>query len=309
MAEARVEILMAAYNGERYVRAQLDSILAQADERWHLTVSDDGSTDATPDILDEYAACYPDRIARYCSGRRFGGARAHFLHLMTQCDAPYMLFCDQDDAWYPEKVGVMLDALQRAEEASGPETPVLVFSDLTPSDEQLRPIAESMMAYQDQRADNLDYRALLMQNVVTGGAMGINRALARLAGRTAEERDIIMHDGWLAAIAARFGKIIFIPQQLGAYRQHGDNAVGAQDVRSTGYVMRMLSSLGKVRERIVQKKRQAALFERVYASELGERDVAFLRGFARSHSGPWFYWRYRRLIHGFWRLTGMMICG
>ena len=309
MTEATVEILMATYNGERYVRAQLDSILAQTDDRWHLTVSDDGSTDATPDILDEYVARYPGKIARYCSGQRFGGACRHFLHLMTQCGAPYMLFCDQDDVWYPEKVGVMLEALRREENAGGQDTPVLVFSDLTPSDEQLRPIAESMMAYQDQRTDRLDYRALLLQNVVTGGAMGINRALARLADRTAGERDIIMHDGWLAVIAARFGRIAYLPQPLSAYRQHGDNSVGAQNVRSAGYVVRMLGSLERVRGSIADKKRQAALFERVYQSQLHKEDKAFLQAFARGRSGPLFYWRNRKLIHGFWRLAGLMVCG
>lgn len=309
MAEIRAEILMAAYNGERYIRAQIDSILAQTDSRWHLTVSDDGSTDATPAILDEYAARYPDRITRYRSGTRFGAACPHFLHLMAHCDAPYMLFSDQDDVWYPEKVGAMLEALTRAEQAAGPDVPVLAFSDLAPVDGQLKPLAESMMAYQNQRPEGLDYRALLMQNVVSGGAMGINRALAKLASRAEREPDVIMHDWWDAATAARFGSIVYVPRALSAYRQHGDNSVGAQDVRSAGYVARMLGHLGQVRRRIVEKKRQAALFLRVYGDLLSEGDGAFLREFARSHSGPWFYWRHRKLIHGFWRLAGMMICG
>lgn len=295
-----VEILMATYNGAGYVRAQIDSILAQTDDRWHLTVSDDGSTDGTVAILDEYAARYPEKITRYRSGRRFGGARGHFLHLMSRCDAPFMLFCDQDDVWKPDKVGAMLAAL----EAIGAETPGLVFSDLTPVDDALRPIAASMMAYQDQRADALDYRALLLQNVVTGGAMGITRALKELAGDVAGEEDILMHDGWLAALAARFGRIVYIPEALGLYRQHGDNSVGARDVRSAGYVLGRLGKLRGVRETMVGKKRQAALFLRLYGEDEG-----FLRGFARSRSGPLFYWRHRALIHGFWRLMGMMICG
>lgn len=290
---------MTTYNGEDYVRAQIDSILAQTDDRWHLTVSDDGSADGTPAILDAYAARYPDKITRYRSGRRFGGACGHFLHLMSSCDAPYMLFCDQDDVWQPDKVGKMLAALEAIEE----DTPGLVFSDLTPVDDDLHPIAASMMAYQDQRPDALDYRALLMQNVVTGGAMGINRALKELAGDLAGEKDILMHDGWLAALAARFGRIVYIPEALSLYRQHGDNSVGAQDVRSAGYVLGRLAKLGGVRRSIEGKKRQAALFARLYG------DDPFLRGFAKRRSGPLFYWRHRALIHGFWRMAGMMICG
>ena len=306
---AEVEILLAAYNGEKYIRAQIESILAQTDARWHLTVSDDGSTDATPAILDEYAARYPDQITRYRSGQRFGGACGHFLHLMSRCDAPRMLFCDQDDVWLPEKVSQMLEAFEKAERAYGSDTPLLVFSDLTPVDEQLAPLAASMMSYQNQRADGLDYRSLLMQNVVTGGAMGINQALRRLAGDVSDERDILMHDGWLAVLAARFGRIIYVPQALHLYRQHGANAVGAQDVRSAGYVLRMLGAPGRVRRIMLGKKRQAAVFARLYADRLNEEDDAFLRGFTRSRSGPMFYWRHRMLIEGAWRLAGMIVCG
>ena len=294
-----VEILMATYNGEKYVRAQIESILAQTDDRWHLTVSDDGSTDGTAVILDEYAARYPDRIARYQSGRRFGGACVHFLHLLSRCDAPYMLFCDQDDVWLPDKVAKMSAALEQI----GEDTPGLVFSDLTPVDDELRPLAASMMEFQDQRPDALDYRALLMQNVVTGGAMGITRALGELAKASAGEKDVLMHDGWLAAVAARFGKIVYLPEALNLYRQHGDNSVGAKSVRSAGYVLGRLTRLGGVRQTMLGKKRQAALFARLYGED------AFLRGFTKSRSGPLFYWRHRALIHGFWRLTGMMICG
>lgn len=294
-----VEILMATYNGEKYVRAQMASILAQTDERWHLTVSDDGSTDGTVAILDEYAAKHPDKITRYRSGQRFGGACGHFLHLMSRCDAPYMLFCDQDDVWLPDKVAKMTAALEQI----GEDTPGLVFSDLTPVDDELRPIAASMMVYQDQRPDALDYRALLMQNVVTGGAMGVTRALAALAKGAAGEKDILMHDGWLAAIAARFGKIVYIPEALSLYRQHGDNSVGAKNVHGAGYVLGRLMKLRGVRQTMLGKKRQAAVFMRLYG------DDAFLRGFTKPRSGPLFYWRHRALIHGFWRFMGMMICG
>ena len=290
---------MATYNGERYVRAQMASILAQTDDRWHLTVSDDGSTDGTAAILDEYAARYPDRITRYRSGQRFGGACGHFLHLTSRCDAPYMLFCDQDDVWLPDKVAKMTAALEQI----GEDTPGLVFSDLTLVDDDLRPIAASMMVYQDQRPDALDYRALLMQNVVTGGAMGITRALAAMAEDAAGEKDILMHDGWLAAIAARFGKIVYIPEALSLYRQHGDNSVGAKNVHGAGYVLGRLMKLRGVRQTMLGKKRQAAVFMRLYG------DDAFLRGFTKPRSGPLFYWHHRTLIHGFWRFMGMMICG
>ena len=69
------EILLAAHNGAAYLPAQLESILIQTDPDWHLTVSDDGSTDDTPRIIDEYARRYPERIGRVSMGKTFGNAR------------------------------------------------------------------------------------------------------------------------------------------------------------------------------------------------------------------------------------------
>ena len=302
-----VEILLAVYNGEQYLPEQLDSILAQSDDRWHLTVSDDGSEDASPAIIADYARRYPEKIGVRPAKRRFGSARDHFFDLMATCDAEYMLFCDQDDVWYPDKVKRTREVLIAAAEKWGPETPILVFSDQTPTDADLNPLAPSLMRYQGQYFETFDYRSILMQNVVTGGAMGINRALARLGRPRGDASGIIMHDWWLAATAARFGHIVYIDEPLGAYRQHVDNAVGAKNVNSAGYIARQLRALKEVRRTIVKKKRQASAFAGVFSDALTEDDRAFLSAFTRDHSGPLFWLKYRRLIHGAVRKAGMLL--
>lgn len=309
MSETWAEILLATHDGEAYLREQVDSILAQRDGRWHLTLSDDGSTDGTQAILDEYAARYPDRIARYRAPRRFGNARDHFFHLMERCDAPYMLLCDQDDVWYPDKVGRMLDALLAAERERGADAPTLVFSDQTPTDADLRPLAPSLMRMQQQYTDEIDYRALLLQNVVTGGACALNRALARLALRCADASQVVMHDWWLGVVAARFGQAVYLDEPTGCYRQHGGNSVGAKDTASAAYAARSLAKLGEVRRAIEGKKRQAAEFARTYEAALTDEDRAFLLPFAKPRSGPAFYIKNRALIHGRFRLAGMMALG
>lgn len=304
-----VEILLATYNGADFLREQLNSILAQTDGGWHLTASDDGSRDGTPGILEEYAGRYPDRIAIHRSGRRFGNARDHFFHLMSRCEADFMLFCDQDDVWYPDKLRRTRAAYASAVEAWGADSPILVFSDQTPTDAGLRPLADSLMRYQKQYFERFDYRSILMQNVVTGGAMGVNRALARLAGRPSEPERVIMHDWWLAAAAARFGHIAYIDAPLGVYRQHGDNAVGAKHMDSAGYIAGRLAALSDVRGAISRKKAQAAAFRRAYSDRLTPEDCAFLDAFARPHSGPGFWLRYRGLVHGVSRRAGMFLLG
>lgn len=300
---------MATYNGAHYLREQMDSILNQSDGNWHLTVSDDGSEDETTAIIDDYVKRFPKKIERHHSGQRFGNARDHFFHLMKQCGEEWMLFCDQDDTWYPEKVARMRQAMQAAEEQYGAETPLLVFSDQTPTDAQLRPLAPSLMRYQNQYFGHFDYRSILMQNVVTGGAMGINRALAKLGGQCADTSQVIMHDWWLAAVAARFGKIIYLDEPLGTYRQHGNNVEGAKHVGSFSYACERLGKMQSVRAAIRLKKTQAAVFRETFSEALFEEDLAFLDGFKKRRSGFSFYWKYRKLLYGKERKAGMTLLG
>ena len=304
-----IEVLLASYNGEKYIKEQIDSILNQSVQDFHLTVSDDGSTDSTIEILDDYAQRYPQRITRVDSGRRFGNARDHFFWLIAQCRKDYMFTCDQDDRWYPEKIARSMEAMQKAEQAFGKDMPILVFSDQTPTDDQLRPFAASLMRYQNQRFDVFDYRGLLMQNAVTGGAMVFNRALAELALQCSGLPQTIMHDWWLAVVAARFGKVVYIDEPLSDYRQHGANQVGAKNVRSIGYVGHVLANLAEMRRRVQGKKRQAEVFLQTYGERLTQEDKAFLKGFIKERSGACFYIRHRRLMNGLSRFAGMILLG
>ncbi|MBR5111388.1 MAG: glycosyltransferase family 2 protein [Clostridia bacterium] len=304
-----VEILMATYNGSLFLREQMDSILNQTDGNWHLTVSDDGSDDGTQDIIADYARRFPEKITWHQAGKRFGNARDHFFHLMKQCSAAWMLCCDQDDTWYPNKVEKTRDAIRTAERQYGSGQPLLVFSDQVPTDAQLCPLAPSLMRYQKQYFKSFDFRSILMQNVVTGGAMGINRALVELAGQCADVSQIIMHDWWMAAVAARFGKIIYIDEPLGTYRQHGNNAEGAKHVGSLSYAYGRIRKLQGVRDAIRNKKRQAAVFQKTYQADLTPDDAAFLAGFGKKRSGFSFYWKYRKLLYGKVRKAGMALLG
>ncbi len=305
MSDMKVEILLASYQGARFIREQIDSILRQSDDRWHLTVSDDGSTDGTTDILDAYVRQYPDRISRVRSGQRFGNARDHFFWLIRQCGAAYMMTCDQDDVWYPEKVGKTLDALCQAEEKHGVQTPILVFADQRPTDAQLNPLAPSLLRYQNQFFDSFDYRSLLIQNVVTGCAMGFNRALAEMASRCTDSQQVIMHDWWMAVVAARFGQVVYIDQPLSDYRQHGDNSVGAKNVRSLTHKLGKLAKLAELRTTTAARKAQAGVFCAAYKDWLNEKDMAFLTPFIRQRSGILFCIRYRACFHGWSRMLTM----
>ena len=305
----KIEVLMAVYNGSAYIREQIDSILNQTYENWHLTISDDGSTDGTDLIADEYAAKYPEQITRVYSGVRFGNAQDHFMWLSENCTSRYMLYSDQEDVFNPEKMSRLMDAMQNAERQWGRDLPILVFSDQTVVDEKLNVIEPSLMRCQKQAFDSFDYHALLIQNVVTGGAMMVNRPLCSLAVQCRSRERIIMHDWWMAATAARFGKIIYLDEPLSLYRQHGGNSVGAKRVGSAGYIAGMMGNLRGVREMILRKKSQAGVFEETYTALLTAEDRQFLSRMKQSRSGIRFDLKNRGYIHGFFRFMGWVMLG
>ena len=298
---------MTTYNGEAFVRDQIDSILCQSFTDFHLTISDDHSSDSTYSILEEYARRYPDKISVRKSPSRFGNARDHFFYMMDQCDADYIFFCDQDDVWFKDKLSLFMKEFETAD--SSPEVPLLVFSDQIPTDSQLQPLSDSLMRYQKQNPYIKSYRELIFQNVVTGGAMAINKALRDKSLECIDRKNILMHDHWIAIVASCFGKCLYIDKPTSYYRQHSGNEVGAKNVGSGGYIASKLASLKKVRASIVGKKLQANVFSKTYEMQLGKKEISFLQKFSRSHSGLMLYFNNRKVVHGIVRLLGLCLLG
>lgn len=276
----KAEILMAVFNGEAYLAEQIDSILRQDTGNWHLTISDDGSTDRSREIIQTYTCRYPEKISQVFSGQRFGNARDHFFWLMKNCDADYILFCDQDDVWHTDKVRKTLEALYRTEAEFGKSMPALVFTDQTVVDQNRQMIAPSMMELQQQDPDVKDYRALLIKNVVTGCTVGINRALAARANCCAAPQQTIMHDWWLALVAARFGKLVYLDESTMEYRQHGKNSVGAKDVRRMKYLVEKLTHPKELRKKMEEKKIQATVFSNSFQDVLPAEEKLLLKEFS-----------------------------
>ena len=252
-----VRILLAAYNGEKYLGEMIDSILAQDHGDWQLVLSDDQSTDHTAAILDRYAEAHPDRIIHYRSGLHFGNAQNHFLHLMDRfSDAPYIMFCDQDDVWHRDKVSATLKKMKEIEVAG---VPAVVHTDLRVVDGQLRELSSSFMKYSGLSGDRLELKQLLVQNVVTGCTMMINRELAELAKANMPKGKILMHDWWLALAGAALGTAGYLDRATIDYRQHGNNTVGAKNTRSLSYIVKKIRNDG-VRKAMEQTYGQAAAF-------------------------------------------------
>lgn len=276
-----IEILMATFNGEKFIRQQIDSILAQSCGDWHLTISDDGSKDETVAIIDDYQFRYPEKIRRICSRKRFGTARDHFFWLLQNCTADYICFCDQDDVWKPDKLRMFAERIREIEEAEGKNTPILVFSDLCVVDEALNVISDSIMYLQQQKANVADYHELLFKNVVNGNAMMINKALADISLRCLVPEKTIMHDWWIAVAAARFGRISYIDCATVLYRQHGGNDVGAKKARGIGFILRKLTHLKTLLASFDQKAAQARVFLDTFHDQLELEERLLLMPFSQ----------------------------
>ena len=294
-----VLILLAAYNGAAYLRQQLDSILAQDYPHWHLILSDDTSSDETPEIMGQFAAAFPKKVTLYRSGHRFGNAQDHFLHLLSRFhDATYILFCDQDDVWHPDKIRKTLETMRQVEK--DPMTPTLVHTDLRVVDGQLRPLDSSFLHYSGLDGRILSLNRLLIQNVVTGCAMMINGALARIVCEKLPDRDVMMHDWFLAVLASACGKTGFLNEATIDYRQHGANTVGAKNSRSLAYFKSRLSQR-LIRDSVFSGAAQAEMVLSNYSAHILAENRKILAAYASLPRKNWFSRRYTYLKYGFYK--------
>ena len=266
-----IAILMATYNGEKYIKEQIESVLFQSRSDWELYIHDDGSVDGTMQIIDSYCMRYPDKIHKI-SGASTGGARNNFFYLLGCVDAPYYMFCDQDDVWLKNKIKKTYSAMNRQDDGK----PALVFTDLKVADHDLNIIAESMDKYQKLECCDTSVKRVLIQNMCTGCTMMINRALRDEMIKAKISDNIIMHDWWAALIAAEFGKMYFISEPQILYRQHRNNSVGARGFNIKYFLNRFLKK-GEVEKALRDTEKQALYFSELYG--LDEDDI--ISGYGR----------------------------
>lgn len=255
-----VSIVMAVYNGEKYIKEQLESIENQTYRDWKLIIRDDGSTDATGSIIEAFAGKVSQSVILLKNNSESAeerGAKYNFLALLEQVSDSYVMFADQDDIWMECKIEKTLQKMQEKEKEYGSDTPVLVHTDVEVVDENGSTMQKSFFSFAGLRKES-SVSHLMIQNNVTGCAMMINRALLEGMGNleSVDKKNIIMHDYWIALYAQIFGKICFLDQTTMKYRQHNANSVGAKDSKNIFYLMRRFLEGRKRYVRDMQASRQ-----------------------------------------------------
>ncbi|MBN1392851.1 MAG: glycosyltransferase family 2 protein [Sedimentisphaerales bacterium] len=253
MHKQSVDILLAAYNGQKYLAAQIDSILAQSYQDWQLLIRDDGSSDDTVKIIKEYAGRLPDKIRLITDNENHLGASLNFGKLLEYADSDYVMFCDQDDVWLPNKIELTLNAMKAAEQIY-PDKPILVHTDLRITDSRLNTIADSMWRYQKLYPEvGDDLNKIMAQNVVTGCTVMINKKARAVSIPIPKEA--VLYDWWIALNVCKHGKIVYLSTPSILYRQHSDNEVGAQKMNIVHFLKKLRSTreLMSARYRMIKK--------------------------------------------------------
>jgi glycosyltransferase involved in cell wall biosynthesis len=276
-----VEVLLATYNGERFLRAQVDSILSQDYENLRVLARDDGSSDGTTAILKEYERRFPDRFHTVPPGAPTGNAKDNFLLLMKAANAEYVCFSDQDDLWLPDKVSRTMQAMGTLESRHGTDTPLLVFTDLRVVDDGLKPLHESFWR-QTGTDPELIHRlaAVLVHNPVTGCTMLINRPLLDMAVKMPGEA--AMHDSWIALLASGFGASEAVQAKTVLYRQHDRNVIGVDARRRLWreQAERFFQGEGRALQ-WERNARQAEALLRIHREELSRKHLKLIEAYLR----------------------------
>jgi glycosyltransferase involved in cell wall biosynthesis len=209
---AKVSVVLATYNGEKFIREQLNSILAQSIRPYEIIIMDDASLDGTKEILTAYAVQYP-YIKLYFNKVNLGYIK-NFEKALTLASGNYIALCDQDDYWLPQKLEKLLMHI-------GDHT--MVYSDSLLCDENLQSNGKKI----SDVAVCQPYTSCLQQAVfcrIYGHATLFSK---RLLTKAIPFPEVLPHDWWLSFMATLDEGIAYFPEVLVYYRQHSNNVFGA----------------------------------------------------------------------------------
>jgi len=216
-----VDILLPTFNGEKYIKDQIESLLFQSHKEINIYIRDDCSTDNTFNILKEMSI-RDKRIIMINQPSMNLGIVASVEALLNQSKSDFIMFCDQDDIWFPEKVKVMLNSILNHENSFGKDIPLLVHSDCFVTDKNLK------IKGRFKKNRPLKYglaKSLFMYNV-QGSSSIINKSLKKEILPFNEF--VYIHDRYFHLVSELVGKRFYIQEPLMYYRQHNDNVLGSK---------------------------------------------------------------------------------
>lgn len=232
----KVAIIMSTFNGERYLSEQIDSIIGQSWENWLLVIRDDGSTDSTPIIIEQYVSDN-SKIEKIVDSQSHRGVKSSFLYILSRIDADYYMFCDQDDVWLPTKIERSLDIISQLDETKA----AMVVSDLTIVDSDLNEISNSMWEYCNMRKKINNLKFLEVRDYLTGCTMLFNQNAKEKILKADQSNDFgLLHDQIATiGVLCNNGSIGILNESTILYRQHSCNVIGGNKIENK-FIYRVL---------------------------------------------------------------------
>ncbi len=218
----KIDILMATYNGEKYLKEQIDSILEQTNQDFRLLISDDMSTDNTRAILNDYVST-DNRVVVFLQNKNLGPVK-NFEYLMKKVESSYFMFADQDDIWQKDKIE---QSVRKLEETNSD----LVYTNLQVVNENLDvmyPYYWKLKEFEKKAKKFHHFESLYLNNYITGCTMLVKSKWIDKILPLPQKSNYILHDYWTALVVSKFGKIDFIEKPLVKYRQHVNNRIGSK---------------------------------------------------------------------------------
>lgn len=210
-----IDILMATYNGEKFLDTQISSIINQTVRNWNLIIHDDGSTDSTVSIIRKWCAI-DSRIRFVDDGISFHNIGKNFMHLIQFSKSDFICFCDQDDYWFEYKLERQLKFIMQFDLHEMLLTITNCFL-WNPDKSLIVPKFDPYLAYCLEEF-------LFTNGGLQGCAMFFNSCLREKIKEFSKKNFLYMHDHLVSLIAFTFGKVLYLGDLLFLYRQHASNS-------------------------------------------------------------------------------------
>lgn len=208
--EKKVAVLISTYNGEKYLKEQLDSILNQTYKNIEIVIRDDGSKDSTMDMIKEYQQKYDNITLK--EGTNIGFIRS-FFKLLELANADYYAYCDQDDIWLENKIELAVKELDKADDLK----PNMAFGNSDYYDENMNFKAKGEMH------KTFSFQNSLYECVTQGMTMTINQKAKEMILRNIPEK-CLFHDWWTYMICSGMGSVLYSDETVVKYRRFEKNA-------------------------------------------------------------------------------------
>lgn len=224
----KVLVLLSTYNGERYIKEQIESILNQTYKEIDILIRDDGSTDKTIQILEYYKQ--NNLCIDYYIGNNLGSCNSFFDLIKHAGEYEYYSFADQDDVWLPNKIEVAIRFLEKKTE----NDPIMYCSNVILVDEQLKEVSSVL-----RRGKIVpSFGNALVEGICTGCTCVMNKKLFYII-KSRLPKEVFMHDWWFYLVASLTGTVYYDKNCYMMYRQHNNNVIGVPQNYFRLYIRRI----------------------------------------------------------------------